>query len=84
MFCPVLIINRCQEEATLICLASHISIYAFEFPQVSTPGQPRKPAKTEKLGNLATYVIFPGNSQNDELWETSETYGNLLTTAKII
>ncbi|KIK00055.1 hypothetical protein K443DRAFT_679425 [Laccaria amethystina LaAM-08-1] len=40
--------------------------------------------KTEKLGNLATHVMFPGNPQDDELQETSETYGNLLTTAKII
>ncbi|KIK00957.1 hypothetical protein K443DRAFT_678813 [Laccaria amethystina LaAM-08-1] len=47
-------------------------------------GNPENQQKTEKLGNLATYVMFPRNPQNDELWETSETYGNLLTTAKII
>jgi len=33
-------------------------------------GNPRKPEKTRKLGNLATYVLFPGNSQNDELSAT--------------
>ncbi|KIJ97644.1 hypothetical protein K443DRAFT_681353 [Laccaria amethystina LaAM-08-1] len=42
-------------------------------------GNPGNQQKTEKLGNLATYVMFPGNPQDDELWETSETYGNLLT-----
>ncbi|KIJ96617.1 hypothetical protein K443DRAFT_682207 [Laccaria amethystina LaAM-08-1] len=47
-------------------------------------GNPGNQQKTEKLGNLATYVMFPRNPQDDELWETSETYGNLLTTVKII
>jgi hypothetical protein len=47
-------------------------------------GNPGNQQKTEKLGNLATYVMFPGNPQNDELRETSETYGNLLTTDYLI
>jgi len=32
-------------------------------------GNPQKPAKTGKLGNLATYVLFHRNSQKDELWK---------------
>src|SRR5271168_5148095 len=45
-------------------------------------GNPRKPAKTRKLGNSET-------SQNDELWkpqkpQESETYRNWLTTAIVI
>ena len=43
--------------------------------------------KTGKLGNSETYVLFPGNlskRQAMETSETSETYGNWLTTAKLV
>ena len=49
---------------------AHISKDAFWFPQVSQPGQPMK---TRELGNLDTYVPFPGNLANLYSMETSET-----------
>ena len=38
-------------------------------------GNPRKPAKTRKLGNSETYVLFPGNLSKWWATETSETSG---------
>jgi hypothetical protein len=43
------------------------------FQRFLNPGNPWKPVKTQELGNLDTYVPFPGNLTNLNSVETSET-----------
>ena len=45
----------------------------FGFHRFLNPGNPWKPVKTWELGNLDTYVPFPGNLANLYGMETSET-----------